>query len=446
MTGLNRINVFSRFPRAGKAKTRLIPSMGAEAAAQLQRDMSGRTLLCARVAALQHAADLVVHYNGGSETDMQHWLGRGTRYETVTSADLGESMLASFRLAATEGCQQTLTIGSDCPSMSPNILSDAFAALEENDVVLGPASDGGYVLIGMKTPHPALFDGPAWGESTVLAQTREIAAGLGLRVHELPEQDDVDEEADLENWYALRAPQDKLDLKQITVIIPTRNEADRIEERVAALSSVAHEVIVVDGCSDDDTAAVARAAGAHVICAAGSRAQLLNAGAWAASGDVLLFLHADTDVPSTFPGDIADVLLKPRTIAGAFRFAIADSAPKYRLVTSVTNLRARLLQLPYGDQGLFLTRSQFHELGGFADMPIMEDYELVLRLRKHGSVTLANAAASTSARRWKTLGLLRTMAINQRMLWHFHRGVPPAQLASLYARDEGIPITPIDQR
>ena len=438
MTGLNRINVFSRFPRAGKAKTRLIPSIGAEAAAQLQRDMSGRTLLCARVAALQHDADLVVHYNGGSEADMQHWLGRSTRYEAVTGADLGESMLASFRLASTEGCQRTLTIGSDCPSMSPDILSDAFAALEENDIVLGPASDGGYVLIGMKAPHPELFDGPTWGKSTVLAQTREIAAGLGLRVHELAQQDDVDEEADLENWYALRAPQDKLDLKQISVIIPTRNEADRIEQRITALSSLAHEVIVVDGCSDDDTAAIAHAAGAHVICAAGSRAQLLNAGAWAAKGDVLLFLHADTDIPSTFPDDIADVLSKQRTSAGAFRFAIADSAPKYRLLTSVTNLRARLLQLPYGDQGLFLTRAQFHGLGGFADMPIMEDYELVLRLRRNGRVALAKTVASTSARRWRTLGLLRTMAINQRMLWNFHKGTPPAQLTSLYGRDEGI--------
>jgi rSAM/selenodomain-associated transferase 2 len=158
----------------------------------------------------------------------------------------------------------------------------------------------------------------------------------------------------------------------------------------------------------------------------------MNAGAAQATGNILLFLHADTLLPENWTSVVTDTLDAPGVVAGSFGFRVAESFPGRWLVEWTTNLRSRWFQNPYGDQAQFLRRALFEELGGFTDLPIMEDYELNQRLRKVGRVATSREAATTSGRRWKRLGIIRTTLTNQVMIAGYHLGVCPQKLARFY--------------
>ena len=195
------------------------------------------------------------------------------------------------------------------------------------------------------------------------------------------------------------------------MIVPTLNEAaslGRTLERVRRADGI--EIIVADGGSRDATREIAAQAGATVLVTAGGRAAQQNAGAAVAGGRHLLFLHADTLLPDGYAELIRRALDRPATVAGAFRFRTDGAGAAMRLVEWGANIRSALFQWPYGDQGLFMEKRVFDELGGFSPLPIMEDYELVGRLRRRGPVVTLSEAAITSARRWQRLGALRTTA------------------------------------
>jgi hypothetical protein len=158
----------------------------------------------------------------------------------------------------------------------------------------------------------------------------------------------------------------------------------------------------------------------------------MNCGAARATGAILLFLHADTLAPAAYANCVAQLLAQPGVAAGAFSFQVRAKFPGKRMLEWTTNLRSRCLQMPYGDQGLFLRRSLFEDLGGFAPLPILEDYELVRRLRRNGRIVTVSLQAHTSGRRWERLGLMRTTLINQLMLIGFHLGWPAEKLAVIY--------------
>ena len=217
---------------------------------------------------------------------------------------------------------------------------------------------------------------------------------------------------------------------RLSVIIPALNERERIAgvvERVAA-AGVA-EIVVVDGGSEDGTPEIARAAGARVLEAPRGRGTQQNAGARAAEGDTLLFLHADTVLPGDFPRQIETALATPGVAAGAFRFKLDEDGSGLRFLERMVDWRCRLCQLPYGDQGLFMRRAAFDQAGGFPDEPLLEDYELVRRLRRVGRVVMADGVAVTSARRWRKLGLLRASWSNSLCLLAYWLKVPPATIA-----------------
>jgi rSAM/selenodomain-associated transferase 1 len=195
-----RLIVFTRYPQPGKTKTRLIPALGPQGAAEVQRGMTGHMLACAAQLQSTHPTDIEVRFVGGDEQSMAKLFGSQWRYVPQGPGDLGAKMATAFADAFTSGIDGVLIIGSDCPQITAALLGQAFDALAEHDLVLGPTLDGGYYLIGLQHASAELFDDIAWGGETVLSQTLHVAERLGLSVKLLEELGDVDVPADLHRW------------------------------------------------------------------------------------------------------------------------------------------------------------------------------------------------------------------------------------------------------
>ncbi|OKY75720.1 MAG: glycosyltransferase [Desulfobulbaceae bacterium DB1] len=223
------------------------------------------------------------------------------------------------------------------------------------------------------------------------------------------------------------------DLPAVSIIIPVYNEAERLPATLAALSHEKQvEILVVDGGSTDDSPGIASKLGVTVLTSDRGRAAQLNKGAEAAKGEILLFLHGDTILPAGFFKPVLHVMQGHEFVAGAFQLRIDSLRRNIHWIARLANLRSRLLKLPYGDQGLFMRATTFHELGGYADLPIMEDFSLVRRLRRKGKIVILADAVITSGRRWERLGILKTTLLNQIVIAGFLLGVSPVLLAKLY--------------
>ncbi|MCF8085193.1 MAG: TIGR04283 family arsenosugar biosynthesis glycosyltransferase [Deltaproteobacteria bacterium] len=223
---------------------------------------------------------------------------------------------------------------------------------------------------------------------------------------------------------------------RVSVIIPTLNESGAIGALLERLQGAeAVECIVADGGSRDETCSIAARTGAEVLRVSGGRAMQQNAAAAAARGRILLFLHADTLPPEGYADKIRTALEDPSIVAGAFRFKTDDGGAPMHLVEWVTNLRSRVFQLPYGDQGIFLQKRVFDEVGGFPPLPIMEDFVLMRGLRARGRVITLSDPAVTSARRWQRLGVIRTTLMNQIMILGFLGRMPIQRLERLYRKN-----------
>ena len=193
--------IYSRYPEPGTTKTRMIPILGAEGAAELQRQMSEYTLNTARQLKKSRNINLEVHFAGGTQQLMSDWLGQDISYIKQTSGDLGEKMKSSFQQAFDRQHEKVIIIGIDCPDIDLAILNQAFNSLRYHDLVLGEAKDGGYYLIGLNKLIPQLFDNITWGTNKVLNQTKAIADKLSLNTEYLMALPDVDRPEDLSIWH-----------------------------------------------------------------------------------------------------------------------------------------------------------------------------------------------------------------------------------------------------
>jgi rSAM/selenodomain-associated transferase 2 len=221
----------------------------------------------------------------------------------------------------------------------------------------------------------------------------------------------------------------------LSIIIPVLDEAATIADALAALAPYRArgvELIVVDGGSRDGTAEAARPLAERVITAPRGRGAQMNAGAAAAKGDVLLFLHADTRLPADADRLIARALDRSHKNWGRFDVIIAGRSPFLRVVAAMMNLRSRLTGIATGDQAMFATRAAFAQAGGFPDIALMEDIVLSRRLKALGRPACLTARVTTSGRRWDREGVIRTVFLMWRLRLAFFLGAEPARLARRY--------------
>ena len=219
----------------------------------------------------------------------------------------------------------------------------------------------------------------------------------------------------------------------LSIIIPILNEAKILEKTLSRLQPelAGHELIIVDGGSNDASVCIAEKYGRVLISVRG-RAKQLNAGAAAAGGDILLFLHADVWLE---PGAISAVerALSCGYVGGGFRQKIDGKNVLYRAIEIAGNLRGEYLKVFYGESGIFLARSDFQQIGGFPDVPILEEIEFSKRLRSLGKTTLIEPCIHLSARRWESNGIVRTTLNNWLITLLYFVGVSPEKLARLYS-------------
>ena len=223
----------------------------------------------------------------------------------------------------------------------------------------------------------------------------------------------------------------------LSIIIPALDEAEHIVATLDSLQPLRRrgvEIIVADGGSSDNTANLARERADQVLTAPAGRARQMNAGAAAARGEILCFVHADSRLPEGADGLIVDGLSRSRRSWGRFDVSIAGTHPMLRVIAQLMNWRSRLTGIATGDQGLFLTRSLFEAAGRFPEIALMEDIALTRQLKRYSPPLCIAHRLMTSGRRWEKHGVWRTMLLMWRLRRAYFFGADPDRLARQYVR------------
>jgi uncharacterized protein len=450
--------VMAKAPRPGHAKTRLEPLLGAAGCARLQAELIRVAVAWGRTVGPVFAA---VDPAEGVE-EVGALAGPGVVAFAQHGDDLGERLIAATDWVFEHHGGPVVVIGTDMPTLGPfhaQAVRDDLASGVE--AVLGPAHDGGYYLIGLRSPQPSLFGLPpdAWGGPEVLALTIGRAAEARLSVGLLRGERDLDTPGDAEALLlhhalpptvaaVLSAPRsaaastprsapDSTAPPLVAVVVPVLEEARTLAATLDHLATLdgAFETIVVDGGSGDGTAEIARAhpLAPRVLVERGGRARQLNAGAAATRASLLCFLHADSRLPPDGIASLRAALRDPDLAGGNFALRF-DGDDRFSRVLTMWYRVQRRAGVYYGDSTIWVRAATFAALGGYRELPIMDDYDFVRRLERHGRTACLPGPATTSARRWKAVGVPRTILSWVVIRWLWLAGVPAERLARLYRR------------
>ncbi len=425
-----KLIIFTRYPEPGKVKTRLLTELTAEKATTIHKNLTESTLIWARSFSQKNSDCVEIRYVGGDERQMMGWLGQEFDYVHQGHGDLGRRMSRAFAQNFQKGIKYAILVGTDAPQLTAFHARLAFDSLRGYDVVLVPAEDGGYCLIGLRRMMPTLFDSISWGTHTVFEETLKRAKNQGLSVKVLEPLHDVDLPEDIPIW-------ERVNQKFLSIIIPTLNEEKKISQVLDHLKDLKHgEVIVADGGSRDGTVSRSEEWGAKVISSDPGRGGQLNAGAAQAKGDILLFLHADTLLPKGYAKLVRNAMSDPEIIGGAFLVRFQPSPLLLKFTQRTINWRTKVFKLPYGDQAMFVRASVFRQMGGFANISLMEDVDFIQRLKKCGKLSFIPEPVTTSSRLFIRQGVLRTTLKNKIIYFGYYLGISPERLARMYRKKD----------
>ena len=436
----NAYVIFTREPVPGFTKTRLMPYYSAEKCAELHRcflkDLSRWVK--------KIDADIIVAYTGGEPLFLKKTFGSSATYIAQHGNDLGQKMENAFSDAFSLGYEGVVLTGTDIPELSADTITMALEMLYSCDIVLGPTNDGGYYLIGMRRLRHEAFNVKLYSTASVFEETMAALKETGLSVGTVSKYNDIDEKEDVEGLLR-RVRKDASiighhtkrflrDNQTVSIIIPLYNESSTIKSIMDQLKPYRDEVeiIFVDGNSTDDTISVIGDEYRVIECEKG-RGRQLNTGALASCGSVLFFLHCDSVLPENFLSEIRGIMMK--NVLGCF--GLKFDSHNFFMFTNriISNYRAMVRGLAFGDQGLFIDRELFFNEGMFPDMPIMEDYEFSLRMRKKGyRPAMTRSRIQASSRRYgkDTMSIVRMEML---MFWLrilYRMGEDPSGLKLMY--------------
>lgn len=439
--------VFTRVPLAGATKTRLMPYLSAKKCAALHTCF----LLDIASQCYKTEADIFVY---GTPKEKIHELkvlfGERAFYREQQGNDLGERMYHAIKEVLEAGYDACVLIGTDIPEIKSTDLEAAFQTLMNREVVFGPTQDGGYYLVGMKRPIKEVFEKQIYGRGNVLERTvayykkTSEKKGQQCRTGYVRVLEDVDVREDVEalrNRIRLKGDWNKSETgkylmrnQKISIIVPVYNEVTTIEHIQRELLPIKNrcEIIFVDGGSTDGTVERIRPE-FRVLHTSKGRAKQMNLGAKESNGDILFFLHSDSELPKYPLEEIRAVMAKYS--AGCFGIAFHSRHFFMWTCRIISNHRIKDRKVMFGDQGIFIDRNLFFEAGMYPEIPIMEDYQFSLTLKEMGiKLGMAKHRIYTSDRRFprKTIPMLKEMWKMNRLRKMYRDGVSTEKISKLY--------------
>lgn len=390
-------------------------------------------------------ADIFICHTPEDERGWLHQIfGEHAHYFLQTKEGLGGRMYTAIDEVLQKGYEACVLIGTDVPEVQSGDIERAFELLETKDVVFAPVADGGYYLVGMKEARREVFEQKTYGHGNVLEETLQGIEESGISVGLADEKHDIDTREDIADFrnrmMGNRALQKSetgkylMRTKKISVIIPVYNEETTIKALLSQLRMLKDrcEILFVDGGSTDRTLEYIDS-DFRVLRSEKGRAKQMNLAAKESTGDILFFLHCDSELPEKPLEQIRYVMKDYRWGC----FGIAFHSKNFFMFTCrvISNHRIKDRKVVFGDQGIFIDRDLFFEIGMYPEIPLMEDYQLSLTLKERGEkIGIAKKRIYTSARRFPkgTIPKLREMWKMNRLRKKYRDGVDIEEIAKKY--------------